>query len=54
MLFEATPASQLRRRRFLSDPGRLRFPRHPLDPEHHLRHHRRHPGQRREILPLPR
>jgi hypothetical protein len=39
--------------RFLPDPDRLRFPRHPLGPEHHLRHHRRRPGERRKILPLP-
>jgi hypothetical protein len=34
-------------------PGRFHFPRRPLDLERHLRHHRRHPGQRRKILPLP-
>ena len=34
-------------------PDRLRFPRHPLGPERRLRHHRLHPGKRREVLSLP-
>ncbi len=37
----------------LPGPGRLRFPGYPLGPERRLRHHRRHPGERRKTLPLP-
>ena len=48
-----THLQQRRRRGFLPDPGRLRFPRHSLGPECHLRHHRRHSAERRNILPLP-
>jgi hypothetical protein len=42
-----------RRRSLLPHPDRLRFLRDPLGPERRLPHHRRDPGERREILSLP-